>query len=223
MQVEWYGQSAFRLSTGTATVFIDPFGDMSNLVAGRRLQFDYPPITPTEADLVLITHEHVDHNAVDALGGSPAVIRSTAGRLESPIGEIVAVASEHDAAAGTERGPNTIFVFDFDGVRVCHLGDFGQAAMRDEQAAAIGTVELLLIPVGGGPTIGAEQAAAITERLGARWVVPMHYRTHRVNFLEPADEFLTRIGTTHELAAPRFDTSELPGGNGPVAVLPAAP
>jgi hypothetical protein len=51
----------------------------------------------------------------------------------------------------------------------------------------------------------------------------MHYRTHRVNFLEPADEFLTRIGTTHELAAPRFDTSELPGGDGPVAVVPAAP
>jgi L-ascorbate metabolism protein UlaG (beta-lactamase superfamily) len=222
MQVEWYGQSAFRLKTGTTTVFIDPFGDLSGL-RGGSLQFDYPPIAATEADLVLITHEHPDHNAVDVLGGSPTVIRSTAGRLKSPIGEIVAVASEHDAAAGTERGPNTIFVFDFDGVRVCHFGDFGQAAMRDEQAAAIGTVELLLIPVGGGPTIGAEQAAAITERLGARWVVPMHYRTHRVNFLEPADEFLTRIGTTHELAAPRFDTGELPDAHGPVAVVSTAP
>jgi L-ascorbate metabolism protein UlaG (beta-lactamase superfamily) len=222
MQVEWYGQSAFRLDSGTTAVFIDPFGDLSGL-ANRGLEWSYPPIPRLDADLVLVTHEHGDHNAVDALGGRPTVIRSTAGRLKSPIGEIVAVASEHDAAAGTERGPNTIFVFELDGVRVCHFGDFGQAAMRDEQAAAIGTVELLLIPVGGGPTIGAEQAAAITERLSGRWVVPMHYRTHRVNFLEPADEFLTRIGTTHELAAPRFDTSELPGGNGPVAVLPAAP
>ncbi len=222
MQVEWYGQSAFRLATKTTAVFIDPFGEMPNLAA-RGIEFNYPPIPPTEADLVLVTHEHGDHNAIEVLGGEPPVIRSTAGRLHSPIGEIVAVASEHDAAAGTERGPNTIFVFDFDGVRVAHLGDLGQLALRDEQAAAIGTVELLFVPVGGGPTIGAEQAALITERLGARWVVPMHYRTERVNFLEPADDFMAKIGLVDKLQSPRFETSELPDGAGPTAIVPAAP
>ncbi len=99
---------------------------------------------------------------------SPTVLRSTAGRLESPIGEIVAVASEHDDEAGTARGPNTIFVFELDGVRACHFGDFGQASLREAQAQAIGEVDLLFIPVGGGPTIGAEGAQAICERLGAR-------------------------------------------------------
>ena len=122
-----------RCRAGDTTVFIDPFGDMSP-AASRGLQFDYPPITGVDADLLLVTHEHLDHNGVEAIGGSPVVLRSTAGRLESPIGEVLAVASEHDAAAGTERGPNTIFVFDLDGVRVCHFGDFGQAELRPEQA-----------------------------------------------------------------------------------------
>jgi hypothetical protein len=106
MFVEWHGQSAFRLSAGGATVFIDPFGDMSPL-AGRGIQFEYPPIEGVEADLVLVTHEHLDHNAVEVIGGSPKVLRSTAGRLESPVGEVVAVASEHDDAAGTGRENRT--------------------------------------------------------------------------------------------------------------------
>ena len=220
MQVEWYGQSAFRLAAGGTAVFIDPFGDVSGLAA-RGLQFDYPAIEGVGAELVLVTHEHADHNGVEAIAGSPAVLRSTAGRLESPVGEVVAVASEHDDAAGTERGPNTIFVFGLDGVRVAHFGDFGQASMRDEQAAAIGKVDLLFVPVGAGPTIGAGQAAEIARRLGARWVVPMHYRTERVNFLESPDAFLDEIGEVHRVGEPRFETSELP--DGPVAVVPAAP
>jgi L-ascorbate metabolism protein UlaG (beta-lactamase superfamily) len=222
MQVEWYGQSAFRLSGGGLNVVIDPFADMSGLEA-RGLQFDYPAISGVEADLVLVTHEHADHNGVDAIGGSPAVLRSTAGRLESPAGEVVAVASEHDAAAGTERGPNTIFVFSLDGVRVAHLGDFGQSSLRDEQAEAIGEVDLMFIPVGGGPTIGAPDAAAIVDRLSPRWVVPMHYRTPRVNFLEPADAFIDARPRAHRLDGAVFETSDLPEGSGEVVVVPAAP
>jgi L-ascorbate metabolism protein UlaG (beta-lactamase superfamily) len=222
MQVEWFGQSAFRL-TAEQAVFIDPFGDMSAMAASRGMQFDYPPIEGVEADLVLVTHEHLDHNAVDVIGGSPSVVRSTAGRLESPVGQVVAVASEHDEAAGTERGPNTIFIFEMDGIRACHFGDFGQRELRDEQAAAIGQVDLLFLPVGGGPTIGAEQAAAVCERLGPRWVVPMHYRTPRLGFLESADDFLSRMGAVEHLDAPRFDTSELPPDRAPLTVVPAAP
>ena len=82
--------------------------------------------TGVEADLLLVTHEHRDHNGVEAIGGDPAILRSTAGTLESPVGEVVGVASEHDEVAGTQRGPNTIFVFTLDGVRVAHFGDFGQ-------------------------------------------------------------------------------------------------
>jgi L-ascorbate metabolism protein UlaG (beta-lactamase superfamily) len=223
MHVEWFGQSAFRLSSPEATLFIDPFGDMSQLAQGRGLQFDYPPIEGVDAELLLVTHEHVDHNAVQAIGGSPSLLRSTAGRLESPIGEVLAVASEHDEAAGTERGPNTIFAFELDGMRVCHFGDFGQSSLRAEQADAIGSADLLFLPVGGGPTIGAEQAFEIAQRLSARWVVPMHYRTERVNFLEPVDRFLELVPAVRRFDAPRFETAELESDATPTAVVPAAP
>jgi L-ascorbate metabolism protein UlaG (beta-lactamase superfamily) len=219
MQIEWYGQSAFRLSGDDATVFIDPFGDVSAL-ASRGITFDYPAIEGVEADLLLVTHEHVDHNGVEAIGGSPVVLRSTAGTLDSPLGPVVAVASEHDPVAGTQRGPNTIFRFTLDGLDICHFGDFGQAALRDEQAAALGSgLDLLFIPVGAGPTIGAEQAASIARQLDARWVVPMHYRTPRVCFLEPADAFLELMGGVQRLDAPSFDLPDQPDG----VILPEAP
>jgi L-ascorbate metabolism protein UlaG (beta-lactamase superfamily) len=223
MQIEWYGQSAFRLSAGEASVVIDPFGDMSAMAASHGMQFDYPLIEGVEADLLLVTHEHIDHNGVEAIGGDPLILRSTAGKLESPIGEVTAIASEHDEAAGTERGPNTIFVFELDGLRVCHFGDFGQSALRDEQAAAIGSVDLLIVPVGGGPTVGASEAAAIVERLKPRWVVPMHYRTPRIGFLETADAFLGLYPDVHRLEGPAFETGELPDLEGPLVVVPAAP
>jgi L-ascorbate metabolism protein UlaG (beta-lactamase superfamily) len=222
MHVEWYGQAAFALTTPEAVVFIDPFGDMSAL-AGRGMRFDYPPIEDVAADLLLVTHEHVDHNATAAIGGDPQILRSTAGRLASPIGDVLAVASEHDGAAGTERGPNTIFVFDLGGLRVAHFGDFGQPALRDEQAAAIGTLDLAFVPVGGGPTIDGEQAAAIARRVGARWVVPMHYRTHRTDFLAPIDGFLDHVSDVHRAGASAFDTDGLPAGGPPLAIVPDAP
>jgi L-ascorbate metabolism protein UlaG (beta-lactamase superfamily) len=222
MQVEWYGQSAFRLTGGGATVAIDPFGDLSAL-GGGGLQFDYPPIEGLSADLLLVTHEHADHNAVEVVGGEPVVLRSTAGTLESPIGTITAIASAHDAQAGTVRGPNTIFGFELDGVRVSHFGDFGQAALRDEQAAALGPLDLLILPVGGGPTIGAEEAERIVARLAPRWVVPMHYRTPRIGFLETADDFLERSARVHRCEEPAFDTGELPAADSPLVVVPAAP
>jgi L-ascorbate metabolism protein UlaG (beta-lactamase superfamily) len=220
VRVEWYGQSAFGLD-GTSSIFLDPF-DLASF-AGRPLQFDYPPIDGVLADLLLVTHEHVDHNAVGVVAGDPTILRSTAGRLGSPVGEILAVASEHDAVAGTARGPNTIFAFELDGLRVCHFGDFGQSGLRDEQAEAIGPVDLLFLPVGGGPTIGADQAHPIVERLGPRWVVPMHYRTPRIGFLETADAFLGSLSAVHRLDQPVFETRELPRAEGPLVIVPAVP
>jgi L-ascorbate metabolism protein UlaG (beta-lactamase superfamily) len=182
---------------------VDPFGDMST-AAARGIEFNYPPIEGVTADLVLVTHEHGDHNGVDVVGGSPVVLRSTAGRLDSPLGEVVAIASEHDDVAGTARGPNTVFCFSLDGLRICHLGDFGQPALRPEQREAIGPVDVLFVPVGGGPTIGGVAAAELVRSLAPRLVVPMHYRTAAVNFLEPPDEFLEALG----LGVQRLDTSE---------------
>jgi L-ascorbate metabolism protein UlaG (beta-lactamase superfamily) len=222
MRVEWHGQSAFTLTGAEAKVFIDPFADMS-MLSDRGMQFDYPPIAVGGVDLLLVTHEHVDHNGVEVVEGEPALLRSTAGKLESPIGEVTAIASEHDDAAGTERGPNTIFVFELDGLRVAHFGDFGQSRLRPEQAAAIGELDLLFIPVGGGPTIGGNAAAEIAISLDPSWVVPMHYRTPKIGFLETAEEFLAAFPSVEAMEGPGFDTAELEDGGSTLAVVPAAP
>ena len=141
------------------------------------------------------------------------------------MGEVVAVASEHDDEAGTTRGANTIVCFSLDGVRVCHLGDFGQRALRPEQREAIGEVDVLFVPVGGGPTIGGAAAAELVRSLAPRLVVPMHYRTPAVNFLEPPDELLDALGAPVE----RLETSEtdvkdlLRRADAPTVALFAAP
>ena len=223
MRVEWYGQSAFQLSAAGKSVAIDPFGDMSAMTSRHGVQWEYPAIAGVEPDLLLVTHEHFDHNGVEAIDGRPAVLRATAGTHDSPLGQVVGIASEHDEAAGTQRGPNTIFVFELDGVRVAHMGDFGQSGLREEQAAALDGVDLLFVPVGGGPTLGAEQAQLIVDRLRPRWVVPMHYRTPRIGFLETADAFIEQAGAVERVESSAFETGELPPADGPLVVVPAAP
>ncbi|MGV1050121.1 MAG: MBL fold metallo-hydrolase [Solirubrobacterales bacterium] len=222
MRVEWHGQSAFGLSDGKTRVFIDPFGDMSGL-GDRGVAWEYPAIEAGEVDLLLVTHEHRDHNGVEAIGGAPELLRSTAGAHQTGIGDVLAVASEHDPAAGTERGANTILVFELDGLRVAHFGDFGQAALRAEQRAAIGRPDLLFLPVGGGPTIGGRAAAELAADLDAAWVVPMHYRTPRIGFLETEEEFVAAMPDVQRIEAPAFETAELRRDGGPLAMVPAAP
>jgi L-ascorbate metabolism protein UlaG (beta-lactamase superfamily) len=223
MRVDWHGQSAFTLDGEAATVFVDPWGDMS-AAAARGISWDYPAIAaPDSVDLLIVTHEHSDHNAVDAIAGEPAVVRSIAGTHSSPLGDVVAIASEHDGAAGTERGPNTIVVFDLDGLRVCHFGDFGQPALRPEQRNHLDGVDLLFLPVGGGPTIDGPTAAAIAKDLNPSWVVPMHYKTARINFLDTEESFVASMPKAERLSSPSFDTADLEKGSEPLTIVPAAP
>jgi hypothetical protein len=200
MDIRWFGQSAFLL-TGTKRVLIDPFGAMDGLAA-RGIVFGYPPIAEIQADLVLITHEHGDHDAVGAAAGSPVVIRSTAGTIDSPVGEVVAVTAEHDGRAGTERGPNTIFRFGLDGLRICHLGDLGQPALRPEQEQAIGEVDVLptLNRSEGGRRSVARPPRRSCAPSGRGWSSRCTYRTDAVNFLEPPDAFLEALGFPVERA-----------------------
>jgi L-ascorbate metabolism protein UlaG (beta-lactamase superfamily) len=222
MRVSWHGQSAFTLDGEGATVFIDPWGDMS-VAAARGITWEYPAIeAPAPVDLLVVTHEHSDHNGVEAIDGEPALVRSQAGTHESPVGNVVAIASEHDDAAGTERGPNTIVVFELDGIRIAHFGDFGQAALRPEQRAHLEGIDLLFVPVGGGFTIDGATAARIALELGAPWVVPMHYKTPRISFLETEDAFLDAMPAAIRLDSPSFDTADLTKGE-PTAIVPAAP
>jgi L-ascorbate metabolism protein UlaG (beta-lactamase superfamily) len=224
MRIRWYGQSAFLLTGEHHRVFVDPFGDIASTPRRGDWNWDYPPVQGVEADVLLVTHDHLDHNAVEAIDGDPLVL-AKAGTHESPIGEVVGIASEHDAAAGTERGPNTIFRFVLDGTTVAHFGDFGQPRLRPSQWEALGDVDVLLLPVGGGATIAPDAAAELVRELQPRLVVPMHYRTPAIGFLDPPDAFLDAFGARVE----RLETSEveveplLGSRDDPVVALLAAP
>ena len=223
MRVDWHGQSAFTLDGEAATVFIDPWGDMTG-AGDRGVTWEYPAIQSPEAtDLLIVTHEHLDHNAVEVITGEPTLVRSQAGTHESPLGNVVAIASEHDDAAGTERGPNTIVVFDLDGLRVCHFGDFGQAGLRPEQRAHLNDIDLLFMPVGGGFTIDGATAAKISLELSPAWVVPMHYKTPKINFLETEESFVGAMPKVERLTSPSFDTADLEKGSEPLVIVPAVP
>lgn len=221
MNVQWYGQSTFRLTDDDDhSVVVDPFDAAAFAARGRAW---YPALEGVTADLLLVTHEHVDHNAVEVVGGEPALVRSLAGTHATPFGDVIGVASEHDEVAGTERGHNVMFVFSFGGRRVAHLGDLGQRELRPEQAAALGTVDVLFVPVGGGPTLGAEQATDVAATLSARVIVPMHYRTERIDFLEPVDAFAAAARHVVRLDTPSFAVEDVASEDGPVVVVPAAP
>ena len=223
MLVRWYGQSAFALTAGAQRLFIDPFGNMDS-ARERGMSWSYPAIAGAAADVLLVTHEHGDHNAVDAILEVKQTVRSVAGTFDTPLGRVTGIASEHDPVAGTRRGANVIYVFQLDGMRVCHMGDFGQAELRPAQREAIGDIDLLFVPVGGMATIDGPAAAKLVEELNPSWVVPMHYRTPAISFLDTAESFLEKVGgEIVTLSGPDFDTRGVNPDGDRIIVVPAPP
>jgi L-ascorbate metabolism protein UlaG (beta-lactamase superfamily) len=223
MRVRWFGQAAFRLQGERHAVMIDPFGRLPEAARARGLRFAYPPVQGVGADLVLVTHEHFDHNGVEGIEGEPAVVR-LAGTHETPVGTVVGVASEHDPEAGTRRGPNAMYRFALDGMDIAHLGDLGQPALRPEQAAALNGVQLLFVPVGGGPTLDGSQAAAVVAELQPRVVVPMHYGTAAADFLGPLEPFLDAVDAeVRTVAGPETEIDALPDARQVLVLQPPEP
>ncbi len=132
------------------------------------------------ADIVTVSHQHPDHNESGKIKGTsrrskPFVVEA-AGEYEVGGISVFGVQVFHDASGGVERGQSVIFTIMLDGVRVCHLGDLGHE-LTQEQIGAIGSVDVLLCPVGGVFTIAPEQAVTVIKALEPGIVIPMHYRT----------------------------------------------
>lgn len=169
--LQWLGHAAFMLNTGSETILMDPFGEGLGY-----------PVPAVAADIVTISHEHFDHNHVQAARGKPQILRgidpkSGSWQTVKYTGKNVTIRTVpvwHDNRAGELRGRNTVFVFQVRGVTLVHLGDLGHV-LTDEQVRAIGPVDILMIPVGGYYTIGPEEAVRVTEALKPRVVIPMHY------------------------------------------------
>ncbi len=137
------------------------------------------PVEPMAADVVLVSHGHHDHNAVETIKGSTMII-DDAGEYHLEDGvNISATWADHDDEGGTKRGKTLIFRIQAEGLTVAHLGDLGHLP-TEHHRMFMGNVSVLMVPVGGFYTIDAPTAKQTAELFGARVVLPMHYKT-RVN------------------------------------------
>ena len=188
MKIKWLGHASFLITSDSGTrIITDPY------ICGSGLRYDE---IKEAADVVTVSHDHFDHNNVASVRGNPQVIKKPG---EAKGIKFEGVPTYHDASGGSERGNNTIFCMDIDGVRVCHLGDLGHP-LSDQQVANIGKVDVLLIPVGGFFTIDAKVASEVCDRLSPRVIIPMHYKNEKCEFpISGVDDFLEGKGNVRKL------------------------
>ena len=207
MNIFWHGQSCFQIiasrgKNNQVSIIIDPFDE----TLGLR-------VPKLEADILLVSHNHCDYNNVKAV--SPSTGSGQAPFLISGPGEyeikdvfVQGISSFHDSSQGKERGQNTIYTIDSEDFRLCHLGDFGQKELTEEQLEKIGEVDILMIPIGGvylpdlpsatrrqAGTISAEEALKIMAQIEPKITIPMHYQIPKLKLkLDSLDKFLKNLG-----------------------------
>lgn len=187
MEISWYGHSCFRLSErGLATVVCDPY---DSTVVG------YEPLK-LKADIVTISHSAPGHNCLSAVKGYHHIID---GPGEFEIGGVFITGVQTDLSANKANGlsRNTLYVFDYNGLTVAHLGNLRRVPGQAE-IEALGTVHVALVPVGGGESLNASKAAEVISLLEPSLVIPMHYHTSQAKVnLDRLDKFLKEMGA-HE-------------------------
>jgi len=184
MVITWLGQSCFKLQSGDLVIVVDPFSKDIGLTPPRF-----------RSDLVLITHNHEDHSNAATLTGDPFVI-SGPGEYEVKDVYVHGIETFHDEVQGKERGMNTAYKIETEGIRLAHLGDFGEKEIRSETVDALGDIDILMVPVGGKFTIDAETAAKVVKQIEPRYVIPMHYKIPGLKVpLEGVETFLKELGS----------------------------
>lgn len=180
MKIRWLGHASFYIETGVNQLITDPFNE----------EVGYP-LPGLEADIVTVSHQHWDHSATDAIPGNPEII--TEGVYQRSDILIKGVPSFHDKNSGRDRGNNTIFCLQSEGINLVHLGDLGHIP-NQTQIKAMGPVDILLIPVGGKFTIDADEAYTTVQMIKPHIVIPMHYKTPHLTFeLAPVEVFTSRF------------------------------
>jgi L-ascorbate metabolism protein UlaG (beta-lactamase superfamily) len=185
MEITWYGHSCFRLTERNyATVVTDPFDS-------KKVGYDALKL---KAEIVTVSHDAPGHSNVDAVKGTTHTITG-AGEFE--IGGVFITAVQTGGGGGKKNKDkirNTLYVFDYDGITVAHLGDLDEVPTQSE-VEALGTVNVLLVPVGGGSSLNAAKASEVVSLIEPNIVIPMHYSTPatKVN-LDSLNKFLKEMG-----------------------------
>ncbi|MDB5055637.1 MAG: fold metallo-hydrolase [Bacilli bacterium] len=188
MRIKWFGHSSFLLTSEAGTrVLIDPYYKF----LGYRM-----PV-PVESDIVVVTHDHGDHNKVQAASGNYLLVNEPREYSREDV-SISGFKTFHDKVNGKKRGPNIIFRFQLEGLTICHCGDLGHL-LTEEQVRAIGKVDVLIVPVGGRMTLDGLEAVQVMRQLQATVAIPMHYSTKALGILgrivfAKVDKFLKAAG-----------------------------
>ncbi|MCK5768313.1 MAG: MBL fold metallo-hydrolase [Candidatus Atribacteria bacterium] len=179
MKIKWFGHASFLIENEKGiTIVTDPFDE--------TLGYKLPRV---KANIVTVSHEHFDHNYVRGIKGRPVVFKGSVKR-ESHKMEFRGISTYHDSVFGAQRGKNTVFKINADGLKLCHLGDLGHTLDADK-LNEIGNVDVLFIPVGGFYTINSDQAKQIIKEIKPGIIIPMHYKTKAIKFsIDPIDIFI---------------------------------
>ena len=212
MKIKWLGHATFLITSDTGTKIItDPYAPAEKLTYGEIKE---------SADIVTVSHDHFDHSNVASVQGKPEVARGNS--VLKGI-KFHGIPTYHDQAQGQQRGNNTIFCFEVDGLKICHLGDLGHQ-LTDKQVAEIGKVDILLVPVGGFYTIDSSMAGKTFDQLKPRVIIPMHFKTSKCAFpISGVDEFLKGKKDISRLDASEIEfwARELPSDTQIIVLKPA--
>lgn len=182
MDITWLGHSCFRIKGKEVILVTDPYSP----------EIGYNMVKQ-KADIVTISHAHPGHAYTDAIERDFKEVRNP-GEYEIKGVFITGISTYHDQVQGDKLGKNTLFVIEMDGITICHMGDLGHS-LSSKEVEDIGSVSILLLPVGGITTIDSGTAADIMRIMSPRVVIPMHYKTSALKQeLEPLDKFLKKIG-----------------------------
>ena len=182
MEINWYGHACFRLKDRNITVVCDPYDKNIGLALPRL-----------KADVVTVSHDAPGHSFVDGVKEYRQVFAGP-GEYEIEGVFITGIATFHGKNADGEAEPNTIFLFEFPDLTVCHLGDLGHA-LTEAQVEAMPDINVLIIPVGGRHTLDATLAAEVISIIEPAIVIPMHYQMEgTAGHLDPVERFLKEMG-----------------------------
>lgn len=187
MIITWLGHSCFKIQDKVGadgiTVVTDPFDKKTGL-----------KMPNLEADIVTVSHDHHDHNNIEAIKNKPYIV-NMAGEYDVKGVAIHGVDSDHDDKGGKERGHNIIYRFEIDDISVTHLGDLA-TTLNDKQLEVLVGTDILLIPVGGKYTLDAKKAVEVISQIEPRIVIPMHYNTPglTVEGLDGLEKFVKEFG-----------------------------
>ncbi len=184
MEIKYLGHSSFLIKTRDVRIVTDPFD-------AKMVGLRFPK---TECDIVTISHNHKDHNQIDAVSGEPTVF-DWPGQFEKKGVRIWGFRTYHDNKKGEERGENVMYKFEAEGISVLHCGDLGMIP-EDSYLDEIGDVDVLLVPVGGTYTLDPEEALSLIKKVEPAIVVPMHFGGEGILLKElaPLHDFLKTVG-----------------------------